>query len=124
MQLHMRRTLVVFVGLSFIAHLLILAGIRIELPDFERTPPPLEARLEPAPRLPTVLPAISQAPVPRTPAQHKHKPSVKRVERATQAPAPVRAAPRVDTAAVADMPAESGADASAPAADAGPVNAG
>ena len=44
----MRRTLAGFVGLSVIAHLLILAGIRIDLPDFERAPPPLEARLEPA----------------------------------------------------------------------------
>jgi hypothetical protein len=124
MQLHMRRTLVVFVGLSLIAHLLILAGIRIQLPDFERAPPPLEARLEPAPRLPPVLPAITQAPVPRTRAQHKHKPSVKHVERVTPAPAPIPAAPRVDTSAIADTPAQSGADASAATADAGPINAG
>lgn len=51
-----------FVALSLIVHLWFIYGVPFELPHFEPAPRTLEARLEPAPPLPPVLPRTQPAP--------------------------------------------------------------
>lgn len=76
---HFMRKLGYFVALSVVTHLWLMYGVPIEMPRFEAPPRTLEARLEPAPPLPPV--------VPRTPEPPIHHPRPK------TAPHPVEAAP-------------------------------
>ena len=50
------RKLGIFVALSVLAHLWLMYGVPLEMPRFETAPLTLEARLQPAPALPPVLP--------------------------------------------------------------------
>jgi hypothetical protein len=58
------RKLGCFVALSVAAHLWLIYGVPFELPHFESAPPALEARLQPAPPLPPVLPRAPIRPAP------------------------------------------------------------
>ena len=83
-----------FVALSLLAHLWFIYGVPFELPRFESAPRTLEARLEPAPPLPPVLPRVAPAPS-RKPATEPNAsaplpdavPSSAAVARAQPAPA-------------------------------------
>jgi len=69
------RKLGYFVGLSVLTHLWLMYGVPIEMPRFEAAPRVLEARLQPAPPLPPVVPRAE--PVPAHPAP-KHAAPVHR----------------------------------------------
>src|SRR6478735_1867711 len=69
------RKLGYFVGLSVLTHLWLMYGVPIEMPRFEAPPRVLEARLQPAPPLPPVVPRAE--PVPAQPAP-KHAAPVHR----------------------------------------------
>jgi hypothetical protein len=61
------RKLGYFVMLSVCMHIWLLYGVPLELPRFEAAPPVLEARLQPAPPLPPVLPRAHPPPRHRAP---------------------------------------------------------
>ncbi len=78
---HLMRKLGYFVALSVATHLWLMYGVPVEMPHFDAPPRTLEARLEPAPELPPVVPRT-----PQTPVHHpRHKPTAEPVE---AAPAP------------------------------------
>jgi hypothetical protein len=66
------RKLGYFVVLSVLTHLWLLYGVPIEMPHFDAPPPVLEARLQPAPELPPVVPHVK--PVTTHPAPAPPKP--------------------------------------------------
>src|SRR3954471_8233038 len=69
------RKLGYFVALSLLTHLWLLYGVPVQMPHFDAAPRTLEARLEPAPPLPPVVPRVHPStPRPavrqRAPAEH------------------------------------------------------
>ncbi len=90
------RKLGYFVALSVLTHLWLMYGVPIEMPHFDAPPPMLEARLQPAPALPPVLPRV--APPPAQPAS-RHKPAAEQIARA-----PLPALPPVITSSPPQAP--------------------
>jgi len=64
------RKLGYFVALSLLTHLWVLYGMPIQMPHFDAAPRTLEARLEPAPPLPPVVPRV-HSPTPRPAVRHR-----------------------------------------------------
>lgn len=56
------RKLGYFVALSVLTHLWLLYGVPVEMPHFDTPPAVLEARLQPAPPLPPIVPHVQPAP--------------------------------------------------------------
>jgi hypothetical protein len=80
------RKLASFLALSAVVHLLLLYGATLTLPEAVPEPPPLEARLEPAPPVPPPAPAA-------TPRQYRPRAPAKPVAPAVMTAPQVAAAP-------------------------------
>jgi hypothetical protein len=113
------RKLGYFVVLSVLTHLWLMYGVPIEMPHFDAPPPVLEARLQPAPPLPPVVPHVKPVithPTPRH-APPKPEPAAEPVMTSASpaaappisapepqvAPAPVEAAPGVSAVAAPEI---------------------
>lgn len=66
---YLMRKLGLFVLLSVATHLWLLYGVPVKMPRFDDAPRLLEARLQPAPPLPAIVPHVEPAPV-RPPPKH------------------------------------------------------
>jgi hypothetical protein len=113
------RKLGYFVVLSVLTHLWLMYGVPIEMPHFDAPPPVLEARLQPAPTLPPVVPHVEPEPKHPSPthAPAKHRPPAEPVMTSPSpsagppiyaaepqvAPAPVEAEPEVPAVAAAPV---------------------
>src|SRR5688572_11965893 len=102
-----------FLALSFIAHLMVVSSVRVELPERDAEPQPLEARLQPA-ELP-----LAPAPVAPHPERTAPTPKPRSAEKAP--PPPVFAAPAFEPGTiVSPEPAANTGDAYAAAPHADP----
>jgi hypothetical protein len=88
-----KRTIAGFIALSALAHVLVLTGVQLDLPDLAPDPPPLQARLEIAAAAP---PPPARAAPPRQPAKPKRA--------AKKAPPPVMTAPATAAAPSFSVP--------------------
>ena len=105
------RKLGYFVVLSVLTHLWLMYGVPIEMPQFDAPPPVLEARLQPAPELPPIVPHVKPV------ITHRAPPPAK--PRAT--PEPVMTSPSPSAAPPIFVPEPQVAAAPAEAAPEGPA---
>ncbi|MEK7231925.1 MAG: DUF3108 domain-containing protein, partial [Pseudomonadota bacterium] len=105
------RKLAYFVAASLLAHLVVIFGARLELPQRAAEPLPLEVQLRPAAPPPLVLPR----PRPRPPAMHQPSAAPVATEPIFAVPAPVAAEPMPEAPAqVAAAPVFEPAETEAP----------
>lgn len=99
-----------FIALSVLTHLWLMYGVPIEMPHFDPPPRVLEARLQPAPSLPAVVPHVQperrHAATVRAPARHQPPAEPVMTSRSTSAAPPVAAPESQISAAVDAAPAE------------------